>query len=115
MQFRLAMGFCLACLSVPAAATQGMMCEAKGASIDLLYGHAAVPGLLQATLEIGGKTVPTEIAQSWSADNVIMIDLADPDQMAVLARIRLKWANQTWRGTLVHGKRTYQLKCGEAG
>ena len=115
MMRRLAIGACLVTLAAPAMATQGMLCNAKGASVDLLYGHAAVPGLLQASLEVGGKTVPTAIAQSWSGDNDTMIDLADPDQMEVIAKIRLKWVKQTWRGTLVYNKRTYNLLCEEAG
>lgn len=44
-----------------------------------------------------------------------MIDLADPDQMEVIAEIRLKWVKQAWRGTLVYQKRTYAITCDEAG
>jgi hypothetical protein len=102
-------------VATPAHATQGMICEAKGASVDLLYGHAAVPGLLSAQLEISGNVVPTAVAQSWAGDDDTMIDLADPDQMEVIAKIRLKWVKQEWRGTLQYKKRTYKLTCGEAG
>jgi len=106
---------CATLAAAPAFATQGMLCEAKGASVDLLYGHAAVPGLLNAQLEIDGTVVPTAVAQSWAGEDDTMIDLADPDQMDVIAKIRLKWIKQEWRGTLTYGKRTYKLVCGEAG
>ena len=112
---RLVMSSYFAAMAVPASATQGMICEAEGASVGLLYGHAAVAGLLNAQLEVGGAVVPTAVAQSWSGDDITMIDLADPDQMEVIAKIRMKWLKHEWRGTLEYKGRTYKLVCGESG
>ncbi len=98
----------------PASATQGMLCEGKGASIHMLFGHAAVPALIKAELMVGDKVVPSAIARSWAGDTVTWLDLADPDQMAVIAKLRLKYARREWRGTLTYQGRKIAVRCEEA-
>lgn len=101
--------------ATPAFATQGMACSAKGISIDLLYGHAAVPGLLKADLRVGDTLVPTEVARDWADDMVIMVDLADPEQTEVMSSLRLKPSKNGWRGTLTYMTSTYKVSCEEMG
>lgn len=103
----------LAC-AAPAHATQGMICSGKGASIHMLYGNAAVPTLINAELTVDEAVVPSAIAQSWSGDNETWIDLADPDQMAVIASLRIAYARRAWRGTLTYKKRRILVSCEEA-
>src|SRR5918993_4319404 len=97
--------------ATPAKATQGMICEGKGASINMLFGHAAVPTLIKAELVAGGAVVPSAIAQSWSGDKETWVDLADPDQMAVIASLRPTYARRNWRGTLTYKKRRIPVRC----
>ena len=82
-----------------------MVCSGKGASIHMLFGHAAVPTLVSAELTVGDAVVPSAIARSWAGDNETWIDLADPDQMAVIASLRLTYVRRAWRGTLTYKKR----------
>ena len=91
-----------------------MTCSGKGASIHMLFGHAAVPALINAELEVGGAVVPSAIARSWSGDGVTWVDLADPDHMAVIASLRLSFSKRAWRGTLTYNKRRIQVRCEEA-
>ena len=100
--------------ATPANATQGMICEGKGASIHMLFGHAAVPALINAELVVGDAVVPSAIARSWAGDNETWVDLADPDQMEVIASLRLVYAKREWRGTLTYKKRRIQVHCEEA-
>lgn len=101
-------------LSAPAAATQGMICEGKGASVRMLFGHAAVPALINAELVVGNAVVPSAIARSWAGDTVTWLDLADPDQMAVIASLRLTYSKHDWRGTLTYQGRKIAVRCEEA-
>ncbi|MEO7602627.1 MAG: hypothetical protein ABIS39_05120 [Sphingomicrobium sp.] len=100
--------------AAPAAATQGMICEGKGASISMLFGHAAVPALINAELMVGDAVVPSAIARSWAGDRETWIDLADPDQMALIASLRLTYAKREWRGTLTYKGRKIAVRCEEA-
>lgn len=98
----------------PAQATQGMMCAGKGASMHLLFGHAAVPGLVSAELTVSDAVVPSAIARSWADEKEIRVDLADPDQMALIASLRLVSGKSEWAGHLTYkGKRT-AVRCEEA-
>lgn len=100
--------------AAPAQATQGMICSGKGASIRMLFGHAAVPALINAELEVRGAVVPSAIARSWADKTVTWVDLADPDQMALIASLRLTYARRAWRGTLTYNKRRIPVRCEEA-
>ncbi len=100
--------------AAPAAATQGMICSGKGASINMLFGHAAVPALITAELVAGDAVVPSAIARSWAGDKETWVDLADPDQMAVIASLRLTYVKQDWRGTLAYKGRKIPVRCEEA-
>ena len=97
----------------PAMATQAMVCEGKGASITMLIGNAAVPGLVNAELMSGGAAVPSAVARSWLDDKQMMIDLADPEQMAVIASLRLTYGKRAWRGTLTYKGRKIPVVCDE--
>lgn len=101
-------------VTAPAHATQGMVCSGKGASLNMLFGHAAVPALINAQLQVDGKVVRSAIARSWAGDTITWIDLADPDQMALIASLRLTYARREWRGTLTYGKRRIAVRCEEA-
>ena len=98
----------------PAAATQGMICEGKGASVSMLFGHAAVPTLIKAELMVGDAVVPSAIAQSWAGQNDTWLDLADPDQMELIASVRLAFIKQEWRGTLTYQGKKIAVRCEEA-
>jgi len=98
----------------PAQATQGMVCSGKGASIHLLFGHAAVPGLVSAELTAGEKVVPSAIARSWADEEEIRVDLADPDQMALIASLRLISSKHDWRGHLTYQGKKIAVRCEEA-
>ena len=100
--------------AAPSYATQGMICSGKGASIRMLFGHAAVPALVNAQLIAGDVIVPSAIARSWAGDRITWIDLADPDQIAVIASLRITYAKRTWRGTLTYRKRRIPVRCEEA-
>ncbi|MGH6659839.1 MAG: hypothetical protein ACREBK_07315, partial [Sphingomicrobium sp.] len=67
-----------------------------------------------AELMVGDTVVPSAIARSWAGDNETWVDLADPDQMAVIASLRLTYAKREWRGTLTYNKRRIQVRCEEA-
>ena len=101
-------------LAAPATATQGMICSGKGASVRMLFGHAAVPTLINADLFDGDAVVPSAIARSWAGEEVTWLDLADPDQMAVIASLRLTHLNQDWRGTLTYKGQKIPVRCEEA-
>ncbi|MEO7654227.1 MAG: hypothetical protein ABIS23_00905 [Sphingomicrobium sp.] len=101
-------------VAAPAAATQGMICSGKGASISMLFGHVAVPTLINAELMVADAVVPSAIARSWAGDNETWVDLADPDQMALIASLRLTYAKRAWRGTLTHKGRKIAVRCEEA-
>lgn len=98
----------------PAQATQGMMCSGKGASMHLLFGHAAVPGLVSAELMAGDAVVPSAIARSWADETEIRVDLADPDQMALIASLRLVSGKRDWHGHLTYQGRKIAVRCEEA-
>jgi hypothetical protein len=100
--------------AAPAAATQGMICSGKGASIRMLFGHAAVPALMNAELMDGDAVVPSAIARSWAGDQETWVDLADPDQMAVIASLRVTYVKRDWRGTLTYKGRKITVRCEEA-
>ena len=104
----------VAACATPSHATQGMICSGKGASVQMLFGHAAVPGLINAELIAGGAVVPSAIARSWAGDRITWVDLADPDQMAVIASLRITYAKRAWRGTLTYRKRRISVRCEEA-
>lgn len=101
--------------SAPAAATQGFSCEAKGISLDLNYGHAVNASLANHELRVGDKVVVSEVAQSWAGDNFRWIDLADDGVMNLIAKVRLEWVREAWRGTIAYGGTTYALNCEETG
>ena len=100
--------------SAPAAATQGMICEGTGASVSMLFGHAAVPTLIKAELMVGDAVVPSAIARSWAGDRETWVDLADRDQMALIASLRLTYSKRAWRGTLTLKDRKITVRCEEA-
>lgn len=101
-------------IAAPASATQGMLCSGKGASMHLLFGHAAVPGLVSAELTAGETVVPSAIARSWADEKEIRVDLADPDQMALIASLRLRPGARGWRGNLTYQRRKIAVRCEEA-
>ena len=101
-------------LAGPAQATQGMMCSGKGASMHLLFGHAAVPGLVGAELTVSDAIVPSAIARSWADENEIRVDLADPDQMALIASLRLVSGKSDWSGHLTYQGKRIAVRCEEA-
>jgi len=100
--------------AAPAQATQGMICSGTGASIRMLFGHAAVPTLINAELAVGDAVVPSAIARSWAGATETWVDLADPDQMAVIASLRINYTKRDWRGTLTYKKRRIPVRCEEA-
>jgi hypothetical protein len=101
-------------VATPARATQGMLCSGKGMSIHLLFGNAAVPGLVSAQLNAGETVVPSAIARSWSDQRRIWVDLADPDQMALIASLRLVSGRRDWHGHLTYQGRRVAVRCEEA-
>lgn len=101
-------------IAVPASATQGMLCSGKGASMHLLFGNAAVPGLVSAELTAGETVVPSAVARSWADQRRIWVDLADPDQMALIASLRLVSGKRGWRGHLTYQRRRIAVRCEEA-
>ena len=98
----------------PAFATQGMLCSGKGASVYMLFGHAAVSSLVKAEFEVDGTTVPSAVARNWLDEKQMMIDFADPDQMELIASVRLAWHDPEWRGTLTYKGRKIAVRCEEA-
>ena len=112
-RFTIALAAGFAC-ATPAHATQGMICSGKGASIQMLFGHAAVPTLISAELTVDDAVVPSAIARSWAGDTETWVDLADPDQMAVIASLRIIYTRREWRGTLTYKKRRIPVRCEEA-
>ena len=101
-------------LASPAAATQGMLCSGKGASVHMLFGHAAVSALVNAQFQVDGAAVPSAVARNWLDDKQMMIDFSDPDQMELIASLRLAWREPEWRGTLTYKGRKIALRCEEA-
>ena len=97
----------------PAFATQGMICSGKGASVEMLFGHAAVAALVGAQFEVDGAAVPSAVARNWLDEKQMMIDFADPDQMALIASLRLIWHKPEWRGTFTYKGRKIALRCEE--
>ena len=100
--------------ATPAFATQGMVCSGKGASLDMLFGHAAVSSLVNAQFEVDGAVVPSAVARNWLDEKQMMIDFADPDQMELIASVRLAWHDPEWRGTLTYKGRKIAVRCEEA-
>ena len=100
--------------ATPASATQGMLCSGKGASMHLLFGNAAVPGLVSAELTVGETVVPSAVARSWADQQRIWVDLADPDQMALIASLRLVSGRRDWHGHLTYQRRKIAVRCEEA-
>lgn len=101
-------------VATPARATQGMLCSGKGASMHLLFGNAAVPVLDSATLNAGQAVVPSAIARNWADEQEIRVDLADPDQMALIASLRLRSGKRGWYGHLTYQRRKIAVRCEEA-
>lgn len=101
-------------VAAPARATQAMLCSGKGVDMHLLFGNAAVPGLVSAELRSGNTVVPSAVARSWADQRRIWVDLADPDQMALIASLRLSSARSGWRGRLTYGGRRVAVRCEEA-
>lgn len=101
-------------LASPAFATQGMLCSGKGASVYMLFGHAAVSSLVKAEFEIDGVGVPSAVARNWLDEKQTMIDFADPDQMELIASLRLAWHDPEWRGTFTYNGRKIGVRCEEA-
>ena len=98
----------------PAFATQGMICSGKGASVNMLFGHAAVSALVGAQFEVDGAAVPSAVARDWLDEKQIMVDFADPDQTELIASLRLAWSKAEWRGTFTHKGRKIAVRCEEA-
>lgn len=100
--------------AAPARATQGMLCSGTGASMHLLFGNAAVASLVGAELTAGETVVPSAIARSWADEKEIRVDLADPDQMALIASLRLVSGKRGWHGHLTYQRRKVAVRCEEA-
>lgn len=101
-------------LAAPASATQGMLCSGKGMSVHLLFGNAAVSMLAGAELTAGETVVPSAVARSWADERRIWVDLADPDQMALIASLRVVSGRRGWHGHLTYQGRKVAVRCEEA-
>ena len=75
---------------------------------------ASCPARAALSMPAVPAVVPSAIARSWADNAVTWVDLADPDQMALIASLRLTYDKRDWRGTLTYKGRKVAVRCEEA-
>jgi len=107
-----------------ASATASLFCTAEDAFVSITIGSVVVSSIVGVDIEIGDilmSTVPDRgekisLLQSFFTDDMISIDLSDPNLERIVAKIRLFSAysddDQAVAGTLlVDGTGAYALVC----
>lgn len=111
-----------AALATPARATGGYNCTSPDGALSLLVttGRGVAPAVVGARLEVGGRTrtlgaeggVGMVVGQSWIDDEKILLDLADPNVMNHVARLRVfRSGGPLDYGYVRAGDRFYPVVC----
>jgi|GEM_PF-5471861 len=116
------------CAASPAVATGTILCRstispADGPSLSLVVANGAAGGVIQARFALGGERFATGdgpgapvIAQAWIDPYALRLDIADANAEARIVRLdtrRRRGAD--YLGILIHGGRTWRVRCGEEG
>ena len=99
---RILLAAALLLASSTAFAGEGYMCEGEGVNIHIPLGASVGLSPLGVTIEINGEVYSTDpslgtpvvVSQAMSEGNKVMIDLANESYEAVVARIRVFWAEE---------------------
>lgn len=126
---RLALAVVLLLGATPAFATGGMLCRpvsGEGPALSLVIGHG-VPGAIVgasliepgATRSTMGENAPLLLAQAWMDDELLLVDLADPQALCRIARLRARFHTAgrgpvTATGTLAVAGRAIRVRCVES-
>ena len=105
-------------------ASEGLMCEGQGATVDIAMGRLVIVGILGAYVEVGGKTWSTgpdrgegtEIAvgQAFGDEDGIKVDFVDPNYEEILIKVRLTYTgneDEPLAGTVTAGETTAKIVC----
>lgn len=107
----------------PAYATGGFSCEAtdgSNLSIHATTGRVITGPIIGLVLIVDGKEYWTSgdnptiaMAQSWSDEKQLMIDLVDTnyERFEAQLRVRLTPRSETAKGTLLYGGKKHPVKC----
>jgi hypothetical protein len=112
------LAFSLALLAAaPAAATGGMACRTAGANpieVGLVVGHAVVPAIVGARLTDRGRAVPVAVAQAWLDEEMLRLDLVDPQAMRRELRLTARRSGAHYDGSLWRDGKRRGVRCREA-
>jgi hypothetical protein len=105
-------------------ASEGLMCEGKGATVDVALGRLVVVGVLGAYVEVDGTTystgpergegIPIATGQAFGDDDGIKIDFVDPNIEEILIKLRLTYTgneDEPLAGTVTVGETTTDISC----
>lgn len=112
----------------PAFATGTILCRSTvsptdGPSLSLVVGNGPARGIVQAQFALGGERFATgqgpgapAIAQAWIDRYALRLDIADANAEALIVRLdtRRRRGND-YLGILIHGGRTWRVRCSEEG
>jgi hypothetical protein len=116
------------CIASPALATGTILCRSTispidGPQLSLVVGSGEAGGITQARFALGGERFTTgegraepTIAQAWIDRYALRLDLADANAEARIVRLdtrRRRGAD--YLGILIHGGRTWRVRCSEEG
>ena len=105
-------------IAAPAQTTGGLVCNTSGqrpVTLALVISHTAVPAVVSARLDEGGREVPVMTAQSWLDTDEVRVDLTDRNAMRHEARLRATWRSRSrsYDGTLWRGGQRRWVRCRE--
>ncbi|UJW85994.1 hypothetical protein [Devosia sp. SL43] len=111
-------------MATGAQASEGLMCEGKGATVDVALGRLVIVGVLGAYVEVGGNSystgpergegIPIITGQAFGDDDGIKIDFVDSNVEEILVKVRLTYTgneDEPLAGTVTAGDVTADIAC----
>jgi len=112
----------------PALATGTILCRSTisptdGPSLSLVVGNGEAGGIVQAHFALGGERFTTGegpgapvISQAWIDPHALRLDVADANVDARIFRLDARRRRGSdYLGILIHGGRTWRVRCTEEG
>jgi hypothetical protein len=103
--------------AAPAHATGGLICRTSGQSpieLALVVSHVAVPVVVSARLNDGGRDVPTALAQAWLDPREVRVDLIDKQAIRHELRLRAVRRGAAYDGALWRLGQRRWVRCRES-
>lgn len=103
-------------LAGPAHATGGLVCSTAGPrplQLWLVISHTTVPVIVSARLSDEDQDIPVVTAQSWLDQDVLRVDLVDPNAVRHELRVRAARRGDTYDGSVWRNGKRRWVRCRE--